>query len=228
MKKSSNNIDIYSTLLNEILNLTISPGQIISELEVADRFNVSRTPVREAFRRLQYLELIKIIPHKGTIVSPINLNRLNELLFIREKTELAIVEELLEYVTPYHITQLKLILKCQNQIIDRKDVGFKSKAFECFESDNDFHQLIFKIGRREDVWKLLLTMTPDLHRFRVLCAEFNDINYLKETHNQHRLILECIKSKDMSYAKGLYKSHVFGGMNNLEKFLYERESFFTI
>ncbi len=69
--KSTSNISetVYAVLRKNIINLTLAPGTLISETDVAERLSVSRTPVREAFIRLSHEALVSIFPQKGTFVS---------------------------------------------------------------------------------------------------------------------------------------------------------------
>ena len=73
MRSNNSNELIYYTLKNEIIFLKLKPGALISEIEMAHRFNVSRTPIRQVFSKLNEEGLIDIIPQKGSFVSLIDL-----------------------------------------------------------------------------------------------------------------------------------------------------------
>ena len=75
---------IYTEVKNRILNLEYKPGQMISETEISEMLNVSRTPVREVFIRLSYEKLINIYPQKGTFVSLIDLHFVEESVYMRQ------------------------------------------------------------------------------------------------------------------------------------------------
>lgn len=89
--KGSTRAYSYHVLKEQILQLKLEPGTKISEKEIAEQLNVSRTPVREAFMKLAEEELLDIIPQSGTVVSRINLAHVEEGRFIREKIEKEIV-----------------------------------------------------------------------------------------------------------------------------------------
>ena len=80
---------IYQTLRQEIMLLTLEPGTLVSEGDISQRFSVSRTPVREVFKRLELEGLLEVRPQRGTFVSRIRLDSLYDLMFIRESVELA-------------------------------------------------------------------------------------------------------------------------------------------
>lgn len=72
--------EIYQILEGEIVSLEIKPGEMLSENTLCKRFSISRTPVRSALQRLEQNRFVQIIPHKGTIVTPINLHIANQLI----------------------------------------------------------------------------------------------------------------------------------------------------
>lgn len=101
----------YQPLKDRIFHLELEPGTKISEKEIADELNVSRTPVREAFMKLAEEELLDIIPQSGTIVSRINLRHVEEGRFIREKIEKEIVALACEIFPEEFRFRLKPILR---------------------------------------------------------------------------------------------------------------------
>ena len=74
--------EIYGILEDEIVSLKIRPGDVISENTLCKRFGVSRTPIRSVLQRLQQNRFVDIIPHKGTIVTAINLDIVNQIIYL--------------------------------------------------------------------------------------------------------------------------------------------------
>ena len=74
---------VFESLKKDILNLTLKPGQPISENEICTRFDVSRTPVREALRRLQEQGFVHTIPYSGTYVTRLNLEDIRQMIYMR-------------------------------------------------------------------------------------------------------------------------------------------------
>ena len=79
--------DIYQTLEYEIVTLKIKPGETISENQLCKRFGISRTPVRAALQRLEQNGFVQIIPCKGTIVTPIDLDIVDQIVYQRTAVE---------------------------------------------------------------------------------------------------------------------------------------------
>lgn len=84
---------VYRTLRDKIVSMELKPGTIISTQEIADSMSVSRTPVREAFIRLQREELLDVAPQRSTMVSKINMDRVYQERFIREALEIEAMQK---------------------------------------------------------------------------------------------------------------------------------------
>ena len=74
---------VGETLKQEILDLRLKPGQMISENDVCDRFGVSRTPVREALRLLQEQGFVETVPYRGTYVTLLSLDNIKQMIYMR-------------------------------------------------------------------------------------------------------------------------------------------------
>ena len=85
--QSPDHDQIYQTLANEILRFQIKPGDALSENQLCQRFSLSRTPVRSVLQRLQENGLVQIIPHKGSIVTRLDYDVVNQLIYERVAVE---------------------------------------------------------------------------------------------------------------------------------------------
>lgn len=95
MERRSIQTLVYEELKKNIMSLRLKPGQAMSTQEMATRLKVSRTPVREAFLHLQSEGLVEMIPQRETIVSKIDLKRVEQEKFIRECLELGVIDQFL-------------------------------------------------------------------------------------------------------------------------------------
>ena len=85
--QNGTNLDIFSSLKHELLDLTIKPGEQILESAVCERFGSSRPPVRAAFQRLADLGLVDILPYKGVYASLLDLDYIHQMIHLRTKIE---------------------------------------------------------------------------------------------------------------------------------------------
>jgi len=191
---------VYNNIKKNIINLNIKPGDRISEKEVSEIFNVSRTPVREAFIKLAKEGLLYVIPQKGTYVSYIDLDLVEEARFMREGLEtsvmkLAVVDFPLEYTK-----KLEDNLSQQVEHIEKKEYD------KFLELDELFHKTIFKGCNKERTWGLIEQINTQYKRIRLLTF-IADINW-RNLISQHQQIINSIKEKDEEKAEKIISEHL--------------------
>ncbi len=223
----SNN-DIYKIMKNEIMLLELVPGQFIGEIETAKRFNVSRTPIREVFKKLEYNNLIKIIPNKGTMINPINLELVSEIMYIREKLEIGIIGDIMPILREDSLAQLKLNLIKQKKLIEDTSKDLQARSSEFYKIDNQFHKAIFGIANKGEIWDIFINFGLDYLRFRAVSAELNSEEDLKNLYADHCRIYELIMNKDETELKKMYSEHIYSGINLFNRLLVEKESYFVV
>lgn len=103
---------VYRTLRDKIICMELKPGTIISTQEIADCMSVSRTPVREAFIRLQREDLLDVTPQRSTVVSKINMSRVYQERFIREALEIEVIQKFIDVAKPN-------IIECMRSNIEK-------------------------------------------------------------------------------------------------------------
>ncbi len=209
-------VNVYEKLKEEILYMELEPGKAIGEIETANRFHVSRTPVRDAFKRLQRDGLLEIKSHVGTVVTLINLAEITNILYMREKLELAIIEDIMNSMTKAQEFRLHVILTKQKQLFDMGYSGKKlAKAF--ILNDNEFHQTLFELAGRESVWKFLCTLEHHYERLRMFLNLMDD-EMLYRLYEDHMKIFEALKQRNMDKVQELYAKHLYEGiMHGTEK-----------
>jgi DNA-binding GntR family transcriptional regulator len=184
---------VYAALRKSIINLNLVPGTAISEKEIAQRYAVSRTPVREAFIQLSKEGLVKVIPQRETLVSLINLDRVKQELFLRESLEMAALQPFINRCQPEHIAQLEEIVEIQAAAFDRNEyINF-------INFDDRYHQCFFEVAGHNLGWEVLESMCGHYHRVRLLTVWLNGI--AQNIVHQHIEILSAIKKKDLREAR---------------------------
>lgn len=199
---------VYQVLRDAIMSLSLAPGTVMSTQEMANRLNVSRTPVREAFIRLQKENLVDIIPQKETIVSRIDLDRVLQERFIRENLELAVIDPFLEKCTPRNLEVMKEYVAKQKKSMEAGD------GVEMIRYDNLMHRELFVAADEELAWDTIQSVNGHDMRFRILSVQVEDI--MGEAVRQHEEILDCIERKDSAGAREKLAHH-------LRKLRYEKD-----
>lgn len=198
--KNSTSKKIYYLLREEIVNLYMKPGTSISEKEISEKYNVSRTPVREAFVRLSQDGLLSIYPQKGTVVSLIDLSAVEEARFLRENLERAVVRLACEEFTEEKILSLEMNLKFQEMYMKNRDYR------QLFKADEEFHRIIFEGCNKKRIWATINDMSTDFQRIRVLRLLSNF--EWAHIYSQHADVVDAIKKKDPERAEKVMKDHL--------------------
>ncbi len=191
---------INRVLRTNIVNLCLEPGQIITENEIAEKLSVSRTPVREAIIKLVQVQLIEVFPQKGTCVSLVDLELVEEARFLRNTLEKAVVRLACQGINEEYISELEANLNMHQFYADKKNY------FKFMEMDNEFHHIIFKACKKNRIYSLLETMNSHLDRIRMLRLAANiDV---EEIILQHRKIISVLKEGNAEKAEEIMAEHL--------------------
>ena len=198
---------VYTALKNSIMSLQMKPGSVISTQKIADKLSVSRTPVREAFIRLQRDGLVDIFPQKETSVSLIDFSKINQERFIREM------------ISRKNIADLEMNIEQQHATISACD--FES----LFKLDNAFHEYLFKVTGQELSWQTIERTSNHYGRIRAITVWNKDI--MKETVLQHQKILAAIQDGSADHAKIYTKVHLHQLENQVQQLLRDYPNYFV-
>ncbi len=216
-----NNDEIYKILEDEIVSLKIQPGDILSENSLCKRFHVSRTPIRSILQRLQQNRFVNIIPHKGTIVTPINLDIASQLIYQRVAVETMVLRDFINFVSPTEVERVRYSLK------NLEDVALKAKDLEHFDI-NDFllkdlqmHEIWFQATGKMYLWDRITTPHADYSRF--IRLDIVGAKNVPEVLKDHQNMMDLIDSKDTSKIEALMSHHLYGGVKRLGGVLFSDE-----
>jgi len=191
---------VFRSLKASIINLTLQPGQSISEQEIADQLHVSRTPVREAFIKLAQANLLDVLPQKGTYVSLIDTDQVEESKFARETLERAVMQIACRSFPAEALFDLQSNVTLQELCITEKNYQ------KFFELDENMHGIIFKGCNKGRIWSMLQQINAHYNRVRVLNLVVGyDWDRLV---CQHKELVRAIREKDAMLAKKMVDKHL--------------------
>jgi len=200
-----------------ILNLNLKPGESISENEIANFFKTSRTPIREAFIKLSQEQLIEIYPQRGTSVSKINMDYVEEGRFTRVTLEKALASLICErYVNQELITMLEENLHMLEFNISNKNI------LKIVELDEVFHKILFRACKKERIHDVIESLNYDFYRLRMLTSTIS-MNFV---YSQHKEIIEAIKDRDVARAEKAIEEHLESVMFDQEVIKKEYPEYF--
>ncbi|PMC37311.1 GntR family transcriptional regulator [Bacillus sp. UMB0899] len=192
---------VYQTIKKRIIYLELKPGTKISEKEIAENLEVSRTPVREAFIKLAQEELVGIYPQSGTIVSKIDLGHVEEARFARENIERAIVRMACTDFDDEQLFGLETNIALQELCL-----GKEGTHHRLFDLDEEFHKRLYEGCNKLRIYKMIQQMNSHFDRLRVLRLATNtDWNVVV---SQHKEIYQAIVERNMDKAEKLMVNHL--------------------
>lgn len=191
MSKRENTISdqVYSAVRISIMTLRIPPGTAMSEKEIGERLSVSRTPVREAFIRLEKEGLVRIYPQRGTYVSKIRIGRAKEERFLRESLEMAILREFMRDHSEESIERLKHNIEKQKQALAQ---GAWNKFMDY---DDQFHDVFYQETDKLLCNDVIKQSNVDYYRLRCLSVLVNG-GIASLNIDQHIQLIEYIQNGD--------------------------------
>ncbi|XID93238.1 GntR family transcriptional regulator [Paenibacillaceae bacterium WGS1546] len=206
MERNTLGSKAYAAIRDEIVSLRLRPGQMIFENAVAAMLGVSRTPVREAFYRLQQEELIEILPQRGARVAYLSVEKMKEAQWIRESLEMSAFAQAARNWNPdepkYRDAERKAsaLLEEQRKVIDSSDytryVGL----------DERFHEVILETTGNSRLLVIVSQMKAHLNRMRYL--ELQEARHEKDSFRQHEEIFAAIRGNDAELTGELLQHHL--------------------
>lgn len=194
--------DLLQDLSRRIRLLDLKPGSMISENEMAEYYNVSRSTIRTIFSKLEQMKLVTRLPQIGTFISPFNLELINQIMYIRYLIELDAFEKLIDKGLSE-----ELIQKLENNIKEQEkntDIQEYENTFR--KIDDDFHKLILNSVGLGTLMEVLSDHSIHLQRWRnfevTACSKINLIV------NQHKEIFQTLLDGDFPTCKKIVTTHL--------------------
>lgn len=202
----------YSSILEGILSGDIPVGSAISEHSLAKKFAISRTPVREAIRRLKHEGLVRQYPRCGTVVCLPTSAEVRELYEFREALECYSVRRAATVATPQDIAMLEGAVDRMNVIADElRDSGGEflqgDMLANFFKTDAVFHERILYLSRNQRILKSVQDSRVIARIFGIPRAK-HDLSVVLQAGQMHRKICECIKNQDGELASHFMSEHI--------------------
>ena len=191
---------IHRTLRDSILSAALKPGEAISEMRMALQFGVSRTPVREAFKRLAEEGFLEVVPQVGTFVARIDLAAVYDSQFVRETLECRTVALAARQADDEGRRELRGLIDVQEKALGRND----REAF--FRLDEKFHATLSRLSGHASVWNLIESVKAQLDRVR--CLSLERPGWSEMIFSQHRDIAEHVASGDADRAEKAMRAHL--------------------
>lgn len=210
---------VFNTLRRAILKGELKPGERLMEIALAEKLGVSRTPIREAMRKLELEGLVVMVPRKGAQVANITEKDLNDVLEVRIALENMAIEKACARMTDEEMEEIEEAAKGFQEQIKTGSLE------ELAQADEDFHEKIYKASGNRRLMQVLNILREQIYRYR--------IEYLKgeDTRNQlveeHRQMTRAIRDRDVARAQELSFRHLENQrkaiINSISSYGHEQE-----
>lgn len=225
----NNNIStaIYNELKFKILNIELLPGSQLAELEIANLYNTSRTPVKNALTRLELEGLVSVRKNVGTFVTKLDPKLILTSLEVRTIIESSLFKDYHGDYTELFELELKLCIAKQKKLISNSNNVISNELAEEFMSlDDEFHALIFSYFDKLHLWDYLQSNAIQYWRYRIFVA-FNSVDGIKQKVSDHEQLLKLITETNTSY-ESFYQSHIISSFETqMIKYIEKYPNFFT-
>ena len=200
---------VFDRLREEILSLALPPGAILSRLEIAERFGLSATPIRDALMRLEEEGLVEIFPQHATAVSRIDVKLAQQAHFLRQALELEIVRQLARAPDEGLTAELDRTIVLQQHYAKAGDFA------RFMETDNEFHRLLYVAADKQELWSLVRSRSGHIDRLRRL--HLPTPGKAQDIVRHHRLIFRGIAGADPDATQAHLRKHLSGTLGYLDE-----------
>ena len=181
---------VFNTLRRAILKGDLKPGERLMEIALAEKLGVSRTPIREAIRKLELEGLVVMAPRKGAKVASITERDLNDVLEVRKGMEELAIRLACERITPEELDELD---KVEHKFLSLTENG---DLTQLAEMDVAFHDIIYNATNNKRLVQLLSNLREQMYRYRI--EYLKDIAVRRTLAQEHRAICEALRKKARS------------------------------
>lgn len=191
---------VYECLKESIINEVIPIGERIVEKTFADKLNISRTPIRDALKRLEQEELLEYISGKGLMVKKITINEVDEIYMIRNTLEVLAAKKAMENITESEISEIEVLLDLTEE---KNNAGEVKEVIRLFA---EFNEKIYEASRMKRLASMITKLKEYHQRFR----DISMIEYKRreEGLREHREIFQAIAEKNDRDIEDIIRRHL--------------------
>lgn len=198
---------VYEALRDAIFNQGMKPGERLMETELAEEMGVSRTPVREAIRKLELEGYVVMIPRKGAYVAGLSIKDINEVFEIRGALEALAAGLAAQRATQEEIEEM------QRNVFMETTQWETSDLIRTIELDTKFHDLIYTSSRNGRLQSMIKELREQVQRFRTTTLAVP--GRMKFALDEHKRIVEAIAERDVAAAQKAAYNHIDSAENAL-------------
>lgn len=199
---------VFETLRDAIITQVLKPGERLMEIQLADEMGVSRTPVREAIRKLELEGLVVMVPRKGAYVAGVSMKDIHEVYEVRAALEMLAVTLAAERITDEELDALeRQVLRESEAEADPDEHALDNIIY----IDSSFHDIIYQAAHNQRLVQFVNILQEQLQRFRA--ASLSRPGRSKTALDEHKQIVEALAERNGELASRLAKEHIENAEN---------------
>ena len=199
--------DLFTNLRKDILQGKLRQGEKLTEQQICDEYNVSRTPVREAFRQLELEGFIETIPNRGAFVVGFSDQDIQDMYELRKSYELLAVKWAIERITKEEFERLEEAFEFMEFYTQKKDYE------KMLNINMSFHELIYKASHNRMLYHILSSYQLYIKQSKVSNRNGRSSDYLDEILEEHRAIFDAFKEKNIEAGIAAVTKHLDNAKN---------------
>lgn len=220
LKSEYINEQLYQSIRKDILTLRYKPGDKLSENSVSTEYGVSRSPVRKVFQRLESEGYVNILPQRGTFVSKLDYDFINNIIYMRYCVEKDMMNHLMQEQNTEIFDKLNFLLDKQKELIGIENPDL----FEFSKLDNEFHQTIYYHQNKMALWQIIENNNV-YTRFRMLYLTSDRLP--AKTYQEHKELLHIMKTDANGELPDKLSKHLYGDTQTIEAIIKNKyQSYF--
>ncbi|MFY9323791.1 MAG: GntR family transcriptional regulator [Syntrophomonadaceae bacterium] len=191
---------VFDALREAIINGTLKPRERLMEIQLAEELGVSRTPIREALRKLELEGFIVMVPRKGAYVADISFKDIADVFEIRAALEALAAGLAAERITDEELEEMERLVAEKAEAISGYDMD------RLIRVDTLFHDAIYKASRNQRLTNIINNLREQIQRYRTTSLAYP--GRMKRSLEEHRGIVEAIQSRDPQIAQQVAREHI--------------------
>ncbi|MCG9969022.1 GntR family transcriptional regulator [Pelotomaculum terephthalicicum JT] len=191
---------VFESLREAILLGRLKPGERLMEVQLAEEMGVSRTPVREAIRKLELDGFVVMVPRKGAYVAAITLKDIADVFEVRAALEGMAAGLAAERITEEELDQL------ERSLVQIRESQSGDNLNAVVEGDTAFHDIIYRASRNQQLEQIITHLREQIQRFRM--TSLSQPGRTKFALDEHKKIVEAISDRDVEQARLLAREHI--------------------
>ncbi|HQA49351.1 MAG: GntR family transcriptional regulator [Syntrophomonadaceae bacterium] len=191
---------VFDALREAIINGTLKPRERLMEIQLAEELGVSRTPIREALRKLELEGFIVMVPRKGAYVADISFKDIADVFEIRAALEALAAGLAAERITDEELEDMERLVAEKAEAISGYDMD------RLIRVDTLFHDAIYKASRNQRLTNIINNLREQIQRYRTTSLAYP--GRMKRSLEEHRGIVEAIQSRDPQIAQQVAREHI--------------------